>query len=91
VLRLGLALAHHLLEAPLPPETARDVERDRRVEALTTALLERLPKQAHMKVEPYLDRVRLNVLSQDGLAGRLRYGAYAAARRVSELYLPEND
>lgn len=91
VLRLGLSLPHQLLGAPLPPEIARDVERDGRVEALTAALLERLPQQAHMKVEPYLDRVRLNVLSQDGVAGGLRYGAYAAARRVSELYLPEND
>jgi hypothetical protein len=91
VLRLGLSLAHRLLGAPLPPEIARDVEGDRRVEALTEALLGRLPQQAHMEVEPYLDRVRLNVLSQDGLAGGLRYGAYAAARRVSELYLPEND
>ena len=91
VLRLGLSLPMRLLQAPLPPEIARDVRRDRRAEALSATLLERLPKQAHMEVEPYLDRVRLNVLSQDGISGGLRYGAYAAARRVSELYLPENE
>lgn len=91
VLRLGLLLAYRLLRAPLPSEIERDVLRDHRAGALAAAIMERLPRQAHTTVEPYLDRVRLNVLSQDGLVGGLRYGAYAAARRVSELYLPEND
>ena len=91
VLRLGLSLAHQLLDAPLPEAVALDARRDARVEALSTAIMERLPRQAHMRVEPYLDRVRLNILSQDSLVGGLRYGAYAAARRASELYLPDND
>jgi hypothetical protein len=88
VLRLGLALARRLLDAPLPGEIARDVQRDRRVGPLAAELMGRMPEQPHMKVEPYLDRVRLNVLAQDGVVGGLRYGGYAAARRVSELYIP---
>lgn len=91
VLRLGLSLAHDLLDAPLPDEVARDVQQDRRVQSLSVAILERLPRQAHMRVEPYWDRVRLNVFAQDSLAGVLRYGAYAAVRRVSRLYLPESE
>jgi hypothetical protein len=91
VLRLGLSLAHRLLAAPLPENVARDAQRDKRAQALATAILERLPRQASMRVEPYWDRVRLNVLAQDGVAGGLRYGAYAAARRLTELYLPGSD
>jgi hypothetical protein len=91
VLWLGLALAQQLLGAPLPGEVARDIRGDRRVQALSMAILERLPKQAHMRVEPYAERVRLNFLAQDSLLGGLRYGAYAAVRRVSRLYIPEND
>lgn len=91
VLRLGLSIAQQLLDAPLPDRVARDVAGDGRVRALSSAILERLPKQAHMRVEPYSERVRLNVLAQDSLLGGLRYGAYAAVRRVSRLYIPEND
>ncbi len=91
ILRLGLLLAADLLAAPLPKHVRDDIRRDHRVRTLGHDLLERLPKQAHMKVEPYWDRVRLNVLAQDGVAGGLRYGAYSAARRTAELYLPETD
>ena len=91
VLRLGLAMAAGILEAPLPEEVRRDVRRDRRVAALWEALRDRLPEQAHMRVEPYMDRVRLNTLAQDTIVGQLRYGAYAAARRLTELYLPESE
>ena len=91
VLWLGLSLAEQVLDAPLPERVRRDVRADRHVASLSRDLMERLPRQAHMRVEPYLDRVRLNILAQDSLLGRLRYGAYATARRVSELYIPEGD
>ena len=90
VLWLGLALAERVLDAPVPERVSRDVRADRHVVSLSADIMERLPRQAHMKVEPYLDRVRLNILAQDSLLGRLRYGAYAAARRISELYIPED-
>lgn len=89
ILRLGLFLAAELLDAPLPDQVREDVWKDRRVVALGRDVMERLPKQAHMKVEPYWDRVRLNVMAQDTMRGGLRYGAYSAARRVADLYLPE--
>ena len=89
VLWLGLSLAEQLLDAPVPERVSRDVHADRHVTSLSGEIAERLPRQAHMRVEPYLDRVRLNILAQDSTLGRLRYGAYAAARRISELYIPE--
>ena len=91
VLLLGMALAEELLETLLPEDVSRDVKRDHRVSALSAAIIERLPRQAHMKAEPYLERVRLNVLGQDSALGGLRYGAYAALRRASELVLPGED
>ena len=89
VLWLGLSLAELVLDAPVPEQVSRDVRADRHVVSLSADIMERLPRQAHMKVEPYLDRVRLNILAQDTMLGRLRYGAYATARRISELYIPE--
>jgi hypothetical protein len=89
VLWLGLSLAERVLDAPMPERVSRDVHADRYVTTLSDEIVGRLPQQAHMKVEPYLDRVRLNILAQDSLLGRLRYGAYATARRISELYIPE--
>jgi hypothetical protein len=91
VLWLGLWLAHHLLDAPLPPHIVREVEHDKRIKAVGTAILDRLPQQARMRTEPYLDRVQLNLLTQDGIVGGIRYTAYAAVRRLSELYLPRGN
>lgn len=91
VLRLGLYLANEVLEAPLPDEVREDLRKDERVQALGREVIERLPRQAHMTVEPYWDRVRLNVMAQDTVRGSLRYGAYSAARRVTDLYLPESE
>ncbi len=91
VLRLGLLLAADVLGAPLPAWVREDVRQDRRVRRLGGAVIERLPKQAHLSVEPYWDRVRLNVLGQDSAWGGLRYGAYSVARHVAELYLPEDE
>ena len=89
VLWLGLSLAEQVLDAPLPDSVSRDMKADPHVASLAAEIMERLPRQAHMKVEPYLDRVRLNILAQDSLLGRLRYGAYATVRRIAELYIPE--
>lgn len=90
VLWLGLSLAERTLDAPLPEAVRRDALANRHVKSLSDDIMERLPQQAHMRVEPYLDRVRLNILAQDSLLGRLRYSAYATARRISELYIPED-
>lgn len=86
---LGLYLASEVLDAPLPPGAPRDLAADAWVQRLGADLVRRLPQQPHMRVEPYLERVRLNVLGQDSVLGGLRYGAYALARRASELILPE--
>ncbi len=91
ILRLGLFLASELLEAPLPDQVREDVLKDKRVRELGQDVIDRMPRQAHIKVEPYWDRVRLNVLAQDTIGGGLRYGAYSAARRVTDLYLPESE
>lgn len=91
VLELGLFLATSLLDAPLPEDVRRDVMEARWVRGLGHDIMERLPRQPFMRVEPYWDRVRLNILGQDSLMGGVRYGAYAAARRVSELYIPEKE
>lgn len=91
VLWLGLWLAHHLLDAPLPPHIVREVEHDKRIKAVGRAILDRLPQQARMRAEPYLDRVQLNLLTQDGIVGGIRYTAYAAVRRLSEFYLPRGN
>ncbi|MEM8598322.1 MAG: nucleotidyltransferase family protein [Bacteroidota bacterium] len=91
VLRLGLFLASALLDAPLPRQVWEDVREDRRVRDIGHAIIDRLPRQAHIKVEPYWERVRLNVLAQDTVGGGLRYGAYSAARKVTDLYLPAGE
>lgn len=88
-LRLNLYLAMMLLDASLPEAVRDDVLSDRRVAGLGDGIMERMPQQAYMKVEPYWDRVRVNMYSQDSLRGRMRYGAYAAVRRITELYMPD--
>lgn len=93
--RRVLLLALHVVEATcrldLPPEVARRVHADRRVAAVASGVLERLPRQAHLTAEPLRERMRLNLLAQDGPPGWLRYGAYAVARRVSNVVVPAWD
>lgn len=91
IVRLNLYLAMVILDARLPERVRNDVLGDAHVIQLGTAIAERMPRQATMKVEPYLDRVRLNLFGQDSLLGGIRYGAYAAVRRLSELYLPASE
>ena len=88
---LGILLADELLQAPLPPEIRRLSRAEPHLERLAREAISRLPDQAHMRVEPYMDRLRLNLLAQDGLAGQLRYVLYSVARRASEVVLPEAD
>jgi hypothetical protein len=87
VLALALQVCERLGAAELPPE-ARAAARDARVGPLADGIVERMPHQATMRVEPYLDRVRLNLLAQDSLRGQARYMAYATARRLSDFVLP---
>jgi hypothetical protein len=87
VLALALQVCERLAGAELPPE-ARAAARDARVVPLVDGIVERMPHQATMHVEPYLDRVRLNLLAQDSLRGQARYVAYATARRLSDFVLP---
>ena len=90
VLALGLHLAQDVLGTSLPQAASRVVEEESKVRPLTQALKMRLPAQPHMKVEPYWDRVELNINAQDSLGGRVRYGVYSAIRRVAELWMPES-
>lgn len=85
---LGLYLASEVLAAPLPEGAPRELVAEPWVQRLGADLARRLPQQPHMRVEPYLDRVRLNIFGQDSVLGGLRYGAYTLARRASELILP---
>lgn len=90
-LQLNLYLASILLDAPLPDAVRRDVLGTPQVKALGDQLAERMPQQAYMKVEPYRERVRVNMSGQDSLRGKMRYGAYAAVRRLAELYMPKSE
>lgn len=91
VVGLGLYLAAEVLDASLPPGAVMRLVEEPWVQRLGRGVMQRLPRQAHMRVEPYLDRVRLNVFGQDSALGGLRYGAYSLARRASELVLPSED
>lgn len=88
VILLGLYLAERVLDAALP-DAIRAELRDGAYDALGQPLIDRLPQQAHIVVEPYWDRVALNIGAQDGLAGRARYGLFALGRRAAEVFLPE--
>lgn len=89
VILLGLYLAHHVLGADLPAPIRSELE-DATYERLGRPLIDRLPQQAHLTVEPYWDRVALNIGAQDGLAGRARYGLFVLGRRAVEVLLPES-
>ena len=91
VLHLGLLLAHTLLGAELPPHILAAARADRRVLTLHDEVIGRLPEEAHIAVEPYWDRVRLNLYGQDRWTGRVRYGGYSLLRRMSELVLPDGE
>lgn len=91
VLRINLFLAAHMLGVELPESVRSDVMADRRAVQLGTLLVKRMPAQAYTKVEPYFERVRLNMSGQDSILGRIRYSMYAAARRLAELYMPINE
>lgn len=89
ILALGLRLTKRVLGINLPESAEQFVREERRVSQLVDAIEERLPQQAHIEVEPYLDRVELNILAQDSIVGRVRYGIYAALRRMAEWWMPE--
>lgn len=88
VMLLGLLLAHEVLGAPVPEALLREARSVRSVVRLSREVEARLPEEAHLEVEPYWARVRLNLLAQDSLLGRLRYSGYALLRRLSDFVLP---
>ena len=85
VLHLGLSLAHELVDAPVEPWVLQAARRTPSVRSLAEEVIERLPVQPYMAVEPYWKRVRLNLLAQDTVFGRLRYGGYSTFRKVVDL------
>jgi hypothetical protein len=88
VLLLGVMLADRLVRAPVPDDIRAATASEPNIARLADDIVARLPHQAHMRVEPYMDRLKLNLLGQDGPAGWARYSAYALFRRASELILP---
>jgi hypothetical protein len=88
VLALGLRTCERLAEATLAPE-ARSMAADPRVQHLVEGIVARMPHQASMRVEPYVDRVKLNLGAQDSVRGQAKYAGYAAVRRLVDVVLPQ--
>jgi hypothetical protein len=80
---LGLALAHQLLAAPLPPDIARQIHRDARVLALARRVREQFLVSGEAAVSA-AERLRFRAHSQDTLATGLRQISIFATRPTDE-------
>ncbi len=81
IVRLGLLLAHTLVEAPLPPEVAERLQNDALVRQLRDAVVERLSSMS-LEVTDFEKRFWLHLHTQDSLLDRARYLGVAALRWV---------
>ncbi|QXD16145.1 nucleotidyltransferase family protein [Rhodocaloribacter litoris] len=82
ILYLGLSLAHHYFEVPLPPEVLTGINRDRAVRQLTGYFTERLPRQLELGIASFGERMRLHMALQNTLLTKARYLFFAFLRRM---------
>jgi hypothetical protein len=80
---LGLALANHLLAAPLPEAAARQIRRDGRVLALARSVQEQFLRRNEFTINT-AERVRFRSNSQDTLATGLRQLSIFATRPTDQ-------
>lgn len=86
ILRLGIYLAHSLLEAPVPEQILAWAGGDATVRALSQELTEALSRDHTHRLD-VRERFRFYVAVQDSIAGKLRYCTYAMARQLNEKVL----
>jgi hypothetical protein len=74
-LLLGLALAHRLLDAPLPPDAAAAIDADGAIDALVAAAMARLFAAPAEVGDDTPANLLFNLRARDGLLDRARYAA----------------
>jgi len=91
ILRLGIYMAHKLLDAPLPPGIVRWSMRDAKVEELERQLMTWLVRTHEERMTPD-ERFRFHLAVQDSVLTKTRYFMYALARRAqrSIAWVPED-
>ncbi len=81
---LAILVAADALDATFPPDVVAQARRDRHAVVLSAHVRDGFARGREGIVLSGAERVRLNLLVQDGLRGQLRYVGYATARRVTE-------
>ena len=81
VLRLGLYLAHDLLDASLP-EDVRKWTREKPLRRMSALVKDHLRNRHQTGVPPYGKRVRLQLATKDTFTDCLRYGAYSVLQHL---------
>lgn len=84
VVHLAVLVAEAGVGAVFPPAVLAEARRDRFASDLSRRVLSSLTLGHEGDVLSQPERIRLNLLVQDGMRGRLRYVGYAALRRMTE-------
>lgn len=84
VVHLAILVTADGLGAIFPADVLAQAQRDRNASTLSRHVLSGLMLGHEGAVPSKAERVRLNLLVQDGFRGRLRYVGYAAVRRMTE-------
>lgn len=83
-LHLAVLVAHGIVGGSFPCDVLENARRDRTAVALADRVQSSLATVGEGRAVRWVDRVRLNLGVQDGLAGMARYMGYVAVRRVTE-------
>lgn len=84
VVHLAILVAADELGADFPPDVLAQARQDRHAAHLSERVRSGFAGGREGVILSGTERVRLHLLAQDGLRGRLRYSGYAAVRRVTE-------
>jgi len=80
-LKLGLYMAHELLDVPLPPHV-EEWSLEESMDEITASMKGYLRDRPEKSALAYWKRVRLQLATKDTLAGQLRYGAHSLLQHL---------
>ena len=80
-LKLGLCMAHELLDVPLPPHV-EEWSLEESMDEITASMKGYLRDRPEKSALAYWKRVRLQLATKDTLAGQLRYGAHSLLQHL---------
>ncbi len=87
MLTVALLLAVQEGGLVLPDSVLSRIQADAAAVRLAAWTRQKIQVSSSSGILPWADRVRLNMRSQDTLAGRVRYALFSAVRRITEAYV----